>query len=228
MVVFNAFLPGVLLLVILIICLVYFFVYKRHINRRLEGGQSSAHIPMASLDTVFRWLVLIAAAIMLISMHSKLTRMEEELSMTRSELNREILGLRGDIYDLEVELEEQNSLISAFSYEVGDFDVDTMTSEVTFTCTPKSFTEDTTITLTLGDYEIALEKGSGGVFRGTKEMDIFAMLPETAVITITSGGVSQTQMTDQHPWPALCFEALPMGLDVYIAEPSFEYDSNKY
>ncbi len=214
--------PLLILITVVIVLLLYFVIYNRRINRQLREEESTAHISMASMDSVSRWVIIIAAALLLFSIHGKITSLADEQQMTRSALEQEISYLQGQVSDLEQELSEQNSLITAFDYELSELDPETMTSKVTLHCTPKSYGEDTEITVSMGNYEIPLTRGSGGIFTGSTDIGIFEALPEEAVVTITTGGISQTQTTDQQPYPFLCYEALPW-MDVYCAESEFSY-----
>lgn len=218
-----ALLPLLLLITLVIVLLVYFVFYKRRINRILESKESTAHIPMASVESVGRVLGLIGAVLICISVFSNLSNIQNDLQMTNTQLTQQVSLLSQQISDLEYQLEQQESLITSFAYEVGTFDASSMTCDVTFTCAPKIYADDTVITLSVAGTEITLKKNGSGVFRATESFSIFEQFPENAVITITSGGISQTQAIDQLPWPSLCYECLPW-LEVYSTESTFAYD----
>ncbi len=223
-----AILPLFLLLAALITLLVYFRLYSRHINRKLREEESTAHISMASSDSVSRWVIVIAAAILLFSIHSKLSTVENELEMARNENRQAISALQGQISDLEYQLSQQDSLIADFRYETGSYDPETQTCEVTFFCILNTYTEDTGITLNFGEYEIPFEPASGE-YHATAAINIFSTLPEYGTLIVGNGDLFQTEQIDTLPFPALCFEVLP-SLDtcIYTAESEFTHEDGKY
>ncbi len=213
--------PLLLLTVLLVVLLSYFAYYKRRINRVLEEQHSTAHMPMASMEAVGRVLAFVGAVIICFSLFVRLTRIEDEITNVHSNLQNKVDALSGQIDMLEAKLAAQNSLVSDFSYETGSYDPETRTCEVTFTCTLKTYTNDTGITLYFGEYEIPFVP-EGGVFRADAQMDIFATLPEEGTLIVGTGDLYQTEQIDTLPWPALCFEALPW-MDVYADDLRFEY-----
>ena len=58
------YLPIVILLALAIGALVYFLCYKAAINRKLRGEESGAHVPMASMETVWKVVAVIAVFVM--------------------------------------------------------------------------------------------------------------------------------------------------------------------
>ncbi len=217
--------PLFLLLALISVLLLYFFLYRIRVNRSLRENQSEAHVPMASIDSVGRVLTIVGAVLLCIALFTRLTNLHNDIDYLHASMDSEISALQNQIAELEDKIEEQNSLLSDFSYTVGNFDKEALTCDLTLTCAPKSFTDDTAITVTYGSRTIALTAADGGVFRGTERFGIFEALPEQAVITITSDGVSQTQTTDQLPWATLAYEVLPY-MDVYCEASATGYRNN--
>ncbi len=213
--------PLLLLTVLLVVLLLYFAFYKRRINRVLEEQHSTAHMPMASMEIVSRGLALVGAVLICIALFSRLTRIEDEILNVNNNLRNEISSLSGQISTLEAKLAQQDSLIADFRYETGSYDPDTQTCEVTFHCSPKSYTDNTGIWLNFGEYEILLEP-DGGEFSAAAEIGVFNTLPEYGTLVISTGDLYQTEQIDTLPWPALCFEVLPW-MDVYADDLQFEY-----
>ena len=77
------FLPIFILLALAIGVLVYFICYKAAINRKLRAEESSAHVPMASVETVIKVVVIIGALVLYGLLNSKITKLQNDLTDNR-------------------------------------------------------------------------------------------------------------------------------------------------
>jgi len=219
-----AILPLFILAALIIGVIIYFICYKRRINRALEGQESGAHMPMASMETVVKVVVVIGALVMYSSLSSKITALQNDLTNTRNELTNEIMVLNYELDELEEQLKKEASMVSECTYEFGEIDTKEHQVEVRFSVVPKSYSEDTKLSLDFRGETIALTNNGGGTFTGSKTFPIFEYVYEESVLHITEGDVTKTELLEEVPMGSLCYECMPM-LDVL--SNSFRYEPGK-
>ena len=216
-----AILPLVILAVLMIGVIIYFICYKRRINRALEGKESGTHMPMASMETVVKVVVVIGVLVMYSSLSSKLTNLENSLMNTRNNLSLEIDVLNYEIEQLQEQLKTDASLISEFSYTFGEIDTNEHQVEVWFRVVPKSYSAETELFINIWGKEIALTNNEDGNFSGSEIFPVFEELSEGGVLHITEDGVTKTEVLEDVPTGILCYECMPMLIDAGI---SFQYE----
>ena len=80
------FLPILILAALALGVLVYYICYKAAINRKLRAEESGAHVPMASMESVWKVVAVIAVFVMFSSLSSKITNLQNELNNTVRQL----------------------------------------------------------------------------------------------------------------------------------------------
>lgn len=179
-----------LIVIALIIYAVYSSIYKKKINKKLEGNESTAHVSMASTESIGRIILIVGAIIFAISTLSMLSNISENVCDTQINMNNTINSLRSEITDLKEQLEEQNSVFVEFMYEYGEVDTENHTVELKFECIPKTAGEDTAIVLTLGNESAELKKDSDGRYKGTGDFSIFFPYCSNLLASITTNDVT--------------------------------------
>lgn len=164
----------ILSIILVIIFGAYYIIYKKKINKSLQLNESTAHISMTPAESVGKILVIIGAVLVAISIISQLSGIASDVQQTYCQLRTEIQNLRCEVSDLQDQIEKQNSPLNSFEYSFGKVSSNDNTVETTFRCVPKSISEDTVITITLGEQVITLEAAGNGVFTATKQLPLFA------------------------------------------------------
>lgn len=90
-------------------------------------------------------------------------------------------GLSRSISELDGKLAETTSLILSSSYEMGEFNPETLKVPVTFTVQPKTMTDETVVFLNFDDEKIPMERQTIG-FVLTKDFTIDEALSPTIVL----------------------------------------------
>ena len=199
----------ILSIILAIIFGVYFIIYKRKINKSLQLNESTAHISMLPAESVGKLLVIIGAVLVAISILLQLSTIASDVRQTSFQLQTEIQNLSRQVNDLEEQLKQQNSPLTSFEYSFGMVNANDNTVETTLRCVPKSFSEDTAVTIFLGKEAITLDKTDGSVFTATKQLPMFANMGAETTVAITSGGITETYTIDDGPCDALCTQCLP-------------------
>lgn len=219
-----AILPLVILAALIIGVIIYFVCYKRKINRALEGKESGAHMPMASMETVVKVVVVIGVIVMYSSLSSKLTNLENTLMNTRNNLSQEIDILNYEIEELQEQLKKEASFISEFSYTFGEIDTNEHQVEVLFCIVPKSYSAETELFINIWGKEVALTKNEDGIFSGSETFPVFEEMSEGGVLRIAENGVTKTELLEEVPTGLLCYLCMPMLFD---AGSYFHYEKGK-
>lgn len=209
--------PILILLALALGVLVYYLCYKAAINRKLRGEESGAHVPMASMETVWKVVAVIAVFVMYSSLSSKITNLQNELNHVRNSLSNEIEGLQYELYRMQEEAKKEASMISETSFSFGDVNPAEHTVEMTFSVVPKSYSPETELTLNYRGEAIMLTNNGSGMFTGSTEVSIFGNEygeGENGLFCITEGGVTKTEAWEEVPKQMLYYECLPV-IDIW-------------
>lgn len=136
-------------------------------------------------------------ALFLFSLHEIKTDLENKTAA----LNNEIQYIRNEmnsIYsNVNETLDEKASLLASFDYSYGELDEKNMKVPVSVKITPKAVSENTTLTLDLGDKKIPMVKGESTEFTAKFLSDLFLSNQEGSVrLIITNGNTSETEELD--------------------------------
>ncbi len=203
-------LPIMILLALAWGVLVYYLCYKAAINRKLRSEESGAHVPMASMETVWKVVAVIAVLVMYSSLSSKLTNLQNELNHTRSSLSNELDVLQGRLYEMQEMAKKEASMISEVTYDFGEINAEEHTAEMTFFVVPKSYNAETALSLNYRGKTITLTNNGAGIFTGSTVLPIFEEYYESSLISVTEGGVTKTEVWEDLPQDGLQYYCLPL------------------
>ena len=207
---------GVLVLPILILAalalgvLVYYICYKAAINRKLREEESGAHVPMASMESVWKVVAVIAVFVMYSSLNSKIMNLQQELQNTTNRLYDEIMELRYELDEMQEAAKKEASMISEVTYDFGEINAEEHTVEMIFSVVPKSYSVETEVSLNYRDKAMNLTNNGAGIFTGSTVLPIFEEYYENSLISVTEGGVTKTEASEALPKDSLEYYCLPM------------------
>lgn len=213
-------LPILILLALALGVLVYYICYKAAINRKLREEESGAHVPMASMETVWKVALVIVVVVLYSSMSSKIANMESELIRLKSTLSNEINEVEYLLSELQETAKKEASMISETSFSFGTVNPKEHTAELTFSVMPKSYSPEAEVSLRFRGERVALTNGSDGTFTGSIMVPIFEDVYEECMIYITEGGVTKTEVWENAPQGTLYYECIPQLL---VMSNSFGY-----
>lgn len=204
------YLPILVLLVLALGVLGYFICYRIMINRKLKQQESEAHVPMASTESVFKIVVIIGVLVMYSSLNSKLMDLRSELRDTKSALSDKIYALQYELKEMKEAAKKEASMVSGIYYDFGEVDAKEHTAEIKFFVSPKSYSEETEVSVVFRGEKIPLTNDKGGRFTGSTIVSIFEDVHEKCLINITEGGVTKTEVWENAPQGSLWFNCLPV------------------
>ncbi len=218
---------GILILPILILAalalgvLVYYICYKAAINSKLRTEESGAHVPMASMESVLKVVVIIGAVVMYCSLNSKIVNLQDELTDTKITLTDQIAEMQYDLYEMQETMKKETSMISAVYYDFGEINNKEHTVEMKFRVVPNKYSAETEMSLNYRGQTIMFTNNGDGSFTGSAVFPMFDEVYEDGLFCITEGGVTKTERWEDTVWGALKDSCLP---EFYIAESSFRYE----
>jgi len=204
-----AILPILILSALALGVLVYFICYKAAINRKLRAEESGAHVPMASMESVLKVVAIIGVIVMYSSLNSKIVDLQEELTEARITLTDEIAALQYEVYELQETAKKETSLVSEIFYDFGEIDSKNHTVEMNFWVVPKSYGEETEVSLVFRGETLELVNDQGRRFAGSKSFPIFEERYEEGMICVTENGVTKTEVWEDAPRGSFADKCLP-------------------
>lgn len=161
---------------------------------------------------ILLYALIIVLAVMLIVAFAKIEELNDEIFHLTNTYNNRINSMNYEIaaiYDnVEEQLKKQASLFSSVEFSYGDFDPENATAEVNITVVPKALTEDTHISVSLGDHTSNLSREEN-CFSTTISVGLFETHDVYPLATVTSGGESKTELLDSVYITYLWSEFLP-------------------
>lgn len=173
--------------------------------------------------------VLIATQVYSITKINRLGDRMYDLEITVEEAKSQIQSnINSAYFSVNQSFAEQESLLLASSYEVGELNVEALTASVTFTVEPKTVTETMQVSLEIDGEIIPLEK-TGLKYSATKEFGIMdEIVPK---VMIEDNGVQQIQQNAGLAIYGMIEEVFPQIHTDYMAGSSWGakgYGSNNY
>ncbi len=202
-------LPILILIALALGVLVYYICYKVAINRKLRAEESGAHVPMASMESVWKVVAVIAVFVMYCSLNSKIVDLQEELTEARMTLTDEIAALQYEVYELQEAAKKEASLFSEIFYDFGEIDTKNHTVEMSFWVVPKSYSEETEVSVIFRGETMELVNDKGRTFSGSKSFPIFEEIYEEGMICVTESGVTKTEVWEDAPQGSFSYKCLP-------------------
>ncbi len=203
-------LPILILWVLALGVLVYFICYKKTINRKLRGEESGAHVPMASTETVWKVVAVIAVFVMYSSLSSKITNLQTSVRETHNAQQERSSQLKQKLDEIQQTMKSEASMISGAYYDFGKIDAKEHKAELTFFVSPKSYSAGTEVSVIFRGETIMLTNNGRGLFTGDTIVPIFDDVYEKCMICITEDGVTKTEVWENAPQGIQCFNCLPM------------------
>lgn len=215
----------IIIIVIVLGLVIYYAVYKRHINKALhEENKPARRMPsMSNTALVIVLAVWLACMISLFGQMSNLYDNINSLSSQVGSLRRELWS----VYDeMNEKIQQANSIITSANYSYGPYDKETHSAEIAITVIPKTVPADAVLTMKIGDDTVSLEETFAGVFSGTVIADVCKFYEDYGILTIESDGFKQTAQVEEIDLNGLWEYYLPdMTVDFYGCEG--EYTKNK-
>ncbi len=148
-----------------------------------------------------RIITAVLAGLLLFSLFT-IASLRDEIDLLRSRtrnLTSELNSLRGEVATIYREVEErmkkEASLLADVACTTGELDSVAHTVETVITVLPKSVTEDMTLILTLGHESVVMTR-ENTAFTGVIPVKLFEEYEEHPVLTMESGGVTQTEILE--------------------------------
>lgn len=142
------------------------------------------------------YIVIFCLVIALIVSFAKINSLESNITLIRNDHSGDIRSLEQQIANIHSEVDEKmkkhTSLFSDISV-VYDTEVKGNKGDVTFTVTPKTFTDDMVLKITHDNQTVTMDKTANGKYSGTIAVDMFTYNPEFPLVTITSKGETKTE-----------------------------------
>ena len=133
------------------------------------------------------------------SLFSRLEDMQNEMNNRNQNISNQISRLASEINsiyaNIDTHLKQQASLITGVDYQLGDFDSETHSVQVSFSVVPKALTTDTEATLTLNGKTVALER-VGDAFCGTMQVGLFVEYDQCPLLTLNTADGSKTEFLE--------------------------------
>ena len=209
--------PVLILAALALGVLVYYLCYKAAINRKLRGEESGAHVPMASMETVWKVVAVIAVFVMYSSLSSKITNLQNELDNTRNNLMDQIHVLQYELHEMQEAAKKEASLISEVTYDFGEINPEEHTTEMIFSVVPKSYSAETEMFLNYRGKTITLTNNGAGIFTGSTVLPMFEEYYENSLISVTENGVTKTEVWEDLPQDSLQYYCLPTFHTMYCS-----------
>lgn len=213
-------LPVLILAALALGVLVYYICYKAAINRKLRAEESGAHVPMASMETVWKIVAVLAIVVMYSSLNSKIVNLQDELTDTKITLSDQIAEMQYELYEMQQTMKKETSMISAVYYDFGEINNKEHTVEMIFDAVLNSYGAETEVTLNYRGESVVLKNNGDGTFTGSAVFPMFEENYEDGLFCVTEGGVTRTERWEDTVCGALKDSCLP---EFYIAESSFTY-----
>lgn len=209
--------------------LVYSNVYQKKINKRLKRNESMTHISMVSAENVGKTLMLVGTIIIFILIMAKLSIIDSNIKTTNNNLISRINRLERQVEILLSEAEEGNSILNEFDLHFKGINTEDNTVETKITCIPKTVTENTSISVRIGEDTIALTRDDD-VYTAVKNLPLFDSSCGQISVIVKDGGVKSTEKVsdDYDAFYETCLTYLSGSFGVHKQKFDGEYFSIKF
>jgi len=179
-----------LLLAALIIVIISIVVYNRRLDRVARGEVRDTHSsipePGTTTGVVYRVIlmgVLILTFFTVSSLSGKISSLESMVNSLRSETNQ----LSYEVNVLRQELEMERETIADSYMEVLDIDYEAGTADILYEVTLSSYSEDTSVSLQLGDASFALASSVPGTWTAELTCSLYASFYDARLLVTENG-----------------------------------------
>lgn len=197
---------GVLIILVIVLgglaLLIYFLVYKASINKTLTNPDSEKRVKkMPALSSIAYIVIAIAVLAVIVGVWLDMRAAVEEVSGLYSSLSGQVFQLEANLQE-EIDsvadrLQKEKSLFTSVDISYGKPDYKNHSVKLTVNAVPKVGTEDTRVSVQLGDnYTVKLKKVGEGLYSGEAEIDFYKRYGDIALITITENGETRSEELD--------------------------------
>lgn len=190
---------------LIIFGVIYYFIYKSMINKKLESGDfemESNKKRMPAFNSVIAFILTVIVIIGYVNINNKLNKINElDWNLTSAnnkidELNNKISSLQGEISSLKEELYKQNSDVNFLKFSFGKYHEEERTADVIFKLSPKKYSESDKYSLYLEEWDMTVElkETDEGIFEAIVRKDIFEQIPREVQYTVKREGTVENGM----------------------------------
>ena len=192
--------------------------YRRRLDAALsDSADASAREHRSASPAEFvPWLLIALLVIWNGVTLGKVSSVGQQLDNLSMNMQSQMQVMNARIAHLEEMLKSETDILRDCEWSFGDLDPQTNRAALDFTLYPASYTETSKLSLSYGGETVSFTQQSAGVFKGTASIDIFRVVEDPAVLTMTDGSASRTQVLDDLPTGYLFVHFLP----VWMAEAS--------
>ena len=209
----------IIIVIIVIAVIAGIIAYNRHLDKVAKGELRDTHSSIPEPRTTVGVAYSTVTLILLIIMFFSVMTVNGQLNSLQATLNSIQSDQRWIISRLD-ELKEKERLVKNLSYGFDNGDLKAGTTDVHISLTLNEYTDDTTVSLTVGDEIIPLvQKNAGGIFEATVKKGLYEPYRESYA-EITESGKTIVEDID---FPSELFmEYLP------LPEMNFSFSSHSY
>ena len=184
----------------------------KKMNNQERDERSSAGFSVKNALLIFLCVAMAVMIIAQFSLFSRLEDMQNEMNNRNQNISNQISRLASEINsiyaNIDTHLKQQASLIAGVDYQLGDFDSETHSVQVSFSVVPKALTADTEATLTLNGKTVVLER-VGDAFCGTMQVGLFVEYDSYPLLSLENTSGIKTEFLDGVELSALFCQYLP-------------------
>ena len=199
-----------LIVVAIIITVISIIAYNKRLDRITKGEVRDAHsnVPEPQTTAGFTYkVVLIVLSIIALLTISRVNGMIDGLNHTINNLQSQLHLMSMDMLELKESVEQSDNLVSNLSYEIAGEDMEKKTVDLNFSLNLKQYSENTKVTISLGNHEAQLKKTTPGTFSGKITVDLFGFYDQLKVC-IAEDNITKVESSDFQQY--LFWNVLPM------------------
>lgn len=176
---------------------------------------------MEKFKKLLPWLVSAALAVCVFALFERTNELESRIASNHSNLQSQISNMLYEIDDIysnvDSKLNKQASILSSAETEFGKLNASTNSAEVKFSIVPKVVTDDMRVFITAGNEKAELVR-EGNVFSGEISADIFIDENFYPLVSVETGGTTQTEYLEENDLMSLWGKYLPVLWGSYSVE----------
>lgn len=213
---------AVIAVFVALVIVLYYMVYRIKINKSITEERPLKR-PMAEPKSVANVLLtvliivvgfgIVMLMLMFMPSREKISSMENDMYILQQRVDSLEQYNRTYITDDE----EEDDTVESSEATVVDYDVKTRKATVKFSVRLKRTTQNTTVSIAIGEEEFELKKVKTTVYEGTHKLDIFTDYDEdNNYIVVSDGKTTTTHSADELELDGLYSECLPKVKNVRV------------
>ena len=176
--------------------LIAYLLYRKKLNEAVQNGEHPTHSKVAAPGEVIPKLAFVLLLIWDFILLINISSLSTKLLTAENNLMGQIGQLKGQILDLEKQLEAQELPLKDYDFAPGALDRQSLTFPLHLTAAPKEVSDDTRLILTYGSRQVEMTRGASGLYVADVTLGLFEEIPEVPTIQILSGGKTQLETLD--------------------------------